>query len=157
MVDLKSTSLPALLAESARILFNAERALSTPESTIGISLGETILTITGSLPVAVSGLTASGNGQVLFTDRVPAIEPVLTGTPLSDMTADSMAEVIANTAIRLDAAEATAQASDPNFPAGVGVDYSITASVFNFTASLPYVASLSATGAQIITVTDYLA
>jgi hypothetical protein len=156
MVDLKSATLPALVAEASRILFNAERALTVPESTIGISLGETILTITGSLPVVVTALTATGNGQVVFANRVTSVVPVLTGTALADLTADSIAEVIANAAIRLDTAEATAQAINPNFPAGVGVDYSITASVFTFTASLPYTASLDASGNQVITVTDYL-
>lgn len=153
-VTLRSSYLAGLVAEAARLYFQFERQLTVPTSNIGFTFGDDLLTVNGVIPVTVSGLAASGNASVVVVDQLPDYEPILTVTPLADMTLDSLGEVLLNAVVRLDALEAPL-VEDPLFPEGAGTTYSIAANAFTFTSTMPYTAEIDASGRQIITIADY--
>lgn len=154
---LVSTTLPKLVAEIARYVMNAERALTPAQANVTMTFGDALVTIAGSLPVTQSIDTASGNIVTAFTDYLPALDPVTTGTPISDITTDNMLEALYASVVRLDAAEAARLAANGTLPAGVGSSLSIVNGVASFTAVLPVSYSVDNSGNQVATISNYLA
>lgn len=156
-VNFVSTTLPKFVAEAARRLMEAERALPAPLANVTMSFGDTLLTVSGSLPVGSSIDLATGNVVIAFSDYTTGSVPVLTGTALSDVTASSLSEVLYNAVIRLDAAEAARIAAAGTLPLGAGSTFTISEGQASFTAVLPVVYTLDVSGNQVATVPNYLA
>lgn len=156
-ITFASTHIAAFVAESARVLMTAERALTTPQTRVTMSFGETLLTVSGSVPLSVAAVAADGGAKASYSDYTPAYTiAALAGTPLAALTLDNLSEVMAQAVIALDAAERTKINANGALPTGVGSTYAIEAEQMTFSAVVPYDVSLSA-GNQVIAVTDYLA
>jgi hypothetical protein len=155
---LKSSNKAALVAEMARVLIQAESSLTTPIARLSLSFGAGILTIQGFVQGVSSIKDADGTIGFAAIDHTPGDSVVLTGTSLADRGINSLAEAMVAACVDLNAAEDTYLAT-PNrqLPNGVNMDISIAGALATINATLPFTVSLNTAGAQVITVTDYLA
>lgn len=155
-ITFQSNTIPALAAEAARVLMQAERSLTTPQTRVTMSFGETLLTITGSVPLSVAAVAADGGLKASYTNYTPDYTiGSVAGTPLSDLTLDNLSEVMAQVIIAQDAEERAKLAANETLPTGVGTTYAIEADQMTFSTTVPYDVSLNS-GEQVISVTDYL-
>jgi hypothetical protein len=156
-VTFVSATLPSLVAEAARLLFIAERALATPQTNITIALGDALMTVSGTLPKSSAVDAATANIVSSLTDYTPDSDPVLTGTPIAGITAGSLSEALFAAVVQHDAALQTRIDANLPVPAGVGATYSISDAGATFTVVLPVVYSIGTDGSQLATVPNYLA
>lgn len=157
VITLVSDELPSFVAEASRRLIQQESSLPTPLTSASQSFGENRLTVTASLPGSIAIDPGTGDSRFAIANTTPADTLVLTGTPLSDVTTNSLAEALFVAALRLDAAEAAKISSGSDIPAGSGTSYSIANGVATFSSILPITYSVDAAGAQVVTVSNYAA
>lgn len=155
---LKSASKPALVAEMARVLIQAESALTTPIARLSMTFGATAITIQGFVQGVSSIKDADGTVGFAPINHTPGDSVVLTGTSLDARGINSLAEAMVAACVDLNSAEDTYLAT-PNrsLPAGINMDISIAGGLATINATLPYSVSLNADGAQVLSVTNYLA
>jgi hypothetical protein len=155
---IKSASKPALVAELARVLIQAEAALTTPINRVSMTFGAGILTIQGFVAGSTAVLDSDGTVKFVPTDHTPGDSVVLTGTSLADRNINSIAEAFLAACVDLNVAEDTYLAT-PNraLPTGVDMTFAISGGIATVNATLPFAVSLNADGAQVISVPNYLA
>ena len=156
-VTFVSTSKPALLAEAARQFIIADASLPTPNANVTMSFGVNLLTINASLPTTIAIDASNGKPVISIVDQLADFDPVLTGTPMASKGIDSLGELINALAVEIDNDENVKQAAGTPNPSGVGTTFSYGTGSVSITAVLPYVISLNSSGAQVATVSNYLA
>lgn len=157
-IDIKSQNLPALVAECARLLMQAEAGLAAPVSRIQMAFGSGILTISGFVAGALSTDPADGTLRFVPTDHTPGSTPVVTGTTLAGRGVNSLAEALLVAVSDLASAEdAVLAAGTRQIPQGVDASFSINGAQATINATLPFSVSVNTSGQQVLSVTNYLA
>lgn len=158
--SLKSTNIPAAVFESALFLDNAEKSRNganpglAPKNNISINISsdEGVVTIAATLPAEISvdaAASISYNAKDYLGGTYAAF------VPGGDILATSAMDAFVALAQRLSSSEKLVQPVEdqPNF---IQVDSSSEAGTITVTATLPYTATILATGQLQVTMLDYL-
>lgn len=152
-----SDNLPAFVLEAAQRLRSAELALTPAQNNLSISYGDSLATITGTLPVVNAVVAGTAGISALVSDYTPLVDPVLTDTVLSDVTVDNAAETLFAAVVRLDAAESVKLANNQPLPEGAGTTYSISEGGATFSAIIPISYAVATDGSITVATSNYVA
>ncbi len=161
-VSLKSSTLPALVLEIAERLRVVEAALTPAQNRVSISYGSSLsdprtITISATLPVTKSRVSADGGSKFLYSDYAPVDSLDLTGTPLDGMAVESLAEALGVAIEDLYTAEQAKIAANGTIPNGVGTDITLTPTQASINCSLAYTVAFATNGATQMVVTNHAA